>query len=352
VFVPSLTDQRFPSRRAGEPQKWWLSEKVFPAETRRRYEGGDAEERRLFYVAMTRARDGLYLSCFYRKKKDFTPSPFLLDVAGGCPQVQSKLPLPDHHQPHDDVPEEPPTLSFSELALYDRCPLSYRLSTSLGFQPQLATELGYGKAIHHILRRLADMTRRKKKLPTANQVDQLFDEEFYMPFANRSAFAQLIAKARDLVAKYLSIYSDDLLRVWETERAFELHLEQGVVQGRADVILDREDGQIGRLAIVDYKTANDAHKGDVFAFQLAIYTAAGRGEGLQVEAAYLHELPTSTRLSVPVEDSVTQAARHRVNNLIAGVVNRYYPAKPDMTRCPLCDIRAICKHAACGKNNF
>src|SRR5207253_4915858 len=100
------------------------------------------------------------------------------------------------------------------------------------------------KAIHHILRRLADMTLQKKKLPTAHQVEQLFDDEFYLAFANRPAFVQLLARARDLVAKYLSTYSDDLLRVWETERAFELHLGQGVVQGRADVILDREDGQI------------------------------------------------------------------------------------------------------------
>src|SRR6266536_3462075 len=88
----------------------------------------------------------------------------------------------------------------------------------------------------------------------------------------------------------VTTYSSDLLRVWETERAFELHLAQGVVHGRADVVLDNEGGHAGRLAIVDYKTTADAGADDVFAFQLAIYAAAGRGEGLNVEAAYLHEL--------------------------------------------------------------
>ncbi len=43
-----------------------------------------------------------------------------------------------------DEAEELPTVSFSELAAYEGCPLRYRFSRSLGFQPQLVTELGYG----------------------------------------------------------------------------------------------------------------------------------------------------------------------------------------------------------------
>ncbi|MEI7733322.1 MAG: ATP-dependent DNA helicase [Verrucomicrobiota bacterium] len=352
VFVPCLTDKRFPSGKSGRSQDWLLPEDAFPEEARRRYEGGDAEERRLFYVAMTRARDALYLSWFTQKKNHFNPSPFLTAVAGQTPDLATSLPLPGHFTPEEDSPDDPPTLTFSELALYERCPMRYRLSSSLGFQPQLATELGYGKAIHHLLRRLADLTRQRKKLPTATQVEQLFTDEFYLPFANRPAFEQLLAKARSLVAQYLGAYSQDLLRVWETERAFELHLDSGVVQGRADVILDHEKGQPDRLAIVDYKTTTDAHKDDVFAFQLAIYTAAGRGEGLQVEAAYLHELSTSTRVNIPVDAATTQSATARANTLITGVVQKKYPPKPAKDHCPRCDVRAVCQHAACGKYDF
>jgi DNA helicase-2/ATP-dependent DNA helicase PcrA len=353
VFVPCLTDKRFPSGKAGQAQDWLLPIEVFPAEARSRYEGGEADERRLFYVAITRSRDSLYLSWFTKKKNRFRPSPFLTDIAGKIPDVQTTLPLPDHFTPDDEATDEPPTLSFSELALYEGCPLRYRLSSSLGFQPQLATELGYGKAIHHLLRRLADLTRQSKNLPTAKQVEQLFEQEFYLPFANRPAFEQLFKRAGELVGQYLSgQYGQDLLRVWETERAFELHLDQGVVQGRADVILDQERGEAGRLAIVDYKTTEDAHKDDVFAFQLAIYTAAGRSEGLKVEAAYLHEPATSTRKPVPVDASVTKTATARANNLIAGVVAKKFPAKPEKETCPKCDVRAVCKQAACGKYDF
>ena len=119
VFVPCLTDKRFPSGKSGRAQDWLLPINVFPALARSRYEGGDAEERRLFYVAMTRSRDCLYLSWFTKKKNRFRPSPFLTAVAGKTPDVETTLPLPDHFTPDAEAPDEPPTLSFSELALYE-----------------------------------------------------------------------------------------------------------------------------------------------------------------------------------------------------------------------------------------
>ena len=85
--------------------------------------------------------------------------------------VTRRLPLPGPFVPPADEPEELPTVSFSELALYEGCPLRYRFSTSLGFQPQLVTELGYGRAIHHILRHLAENDQEEAR--TANGCSRL-----------------------------------------------------------------------------------------------------------------------------------------------------------------------------------
>jgi DNA helicase II / ATP-dependent DNA helicase PcrA len=280
---------------------------------------------------------------------EFKPSPFLAGVAGGDPPVADHLPLPESFTPPPDEPEEPPTLSFSELALYEQCPLRFRFRSSLGFQPQLVTELGYGKAVHHILRKVADLTKAKGRLPTAAEVDAAFREAFYLPFANNAAFANLFDRAWALVAKYLADYSGDLLRVWETERAFELHLQGGVVNGRADVILDREGGVINSLALVDYKTANDPRSEDIYAFQLAIYASAGQGEGLNVDAAYLHHLKEGERRPVPVDGRAVKVARQRASLLIEGIVEGDFPARPEEKKCKGCDVRAICKYAKCGK---
>jgi DNA helicase-2/ATP-dependent DNA helicase PcrA len=133
--------------------------------------------------------------------------------------------------------------------------------------------------------------------------------------------------------------------VWETERPFELHLDKGIVTGRADVILDRENGVVGNLGIVDYKTSNETKTDDVFAFQLAIYAAAGRGEGLDVRAAYLHALKESERHPIPVSDEDVARARTRAESLIEGISSGAFPAKPDRNKCKRCDVRSICKHA-------
>ena len=60
---------------------------------------------------------------------------------------------------------------------------------------------------------------------------------------------------------------------WETERPSELHLDGVVVSGRADAILDDEDGVPTALAILDYKTSTKA--GNDHALQLQVYANAG-----------------------------------------------------------------------------
>src|SRR4029079_9489057 len=119
---------------------------------------------------LTRAKDVVYLSRFRKKTNKFQPSLFLLEVAGSDPVVAGKLPLPEPFVPPTEEPEELPTISFSELASYEGCPLRYRFSSSFGFQPQLVTELGYGRAIHHILRRVAEQAQQRQPLPTSEAV--------------------------------------------------------------------------------------------------------------------------------------------------------------------------------------
>jgi len=353
VFMPSLVDGRFPSKFAGKPQDWLLDDSVFPYEIRRRYEGSDAEERRLFYVAMTRARDMLYLSRFHKKQNFFKPSPYLLEVAGGDPAlhpVGTPLPLPDPYTARvDSAADELRTVSFSELALFEQCPRRFRFSSNFGFQPQLVAELGYGNAIHHILRLVAEKAKAAGKPPAEAEVTALFRKFFYLPFANTAAFDSLQKRARELVDKYLTDFPSDLTRVWQTERPFELHLPHGVVSGRADVILDRDKGKDGRLAIVDYKTATEAKTDDLFSFQLAVYAAAGQGEGINVEAAYLHELKESKRVPIPVDAVRQKTARGRADLLLQSIAAGEFPERPEATKCKRCDMRSICKDAEVGK---
>ena len=64
----------------------WLNEGLFPSSKSAEQTGGEAEERRLFYVATTRAEDRLFLCCpEVRRKRDggvilYEPSRFLREI--------------------------------------------------------------------------------------------------------------------------------------------------------------------------------------------------------------------------------------------------------------------------------
>ena len=276
LFAPALSNRRFPSSMAGREQEWALADKVFPPEKRARYEGGDADERRLFYVALTRARDVVYASSFQRITRSVGCSPYLTEVAEtvGLKEVPelTDLPLPakpDGFCGGDILPLE---LGYSDLADYEDCGYSYRISRVLGFERELASELGYGRAVHHVLRHVAEHARNSGAAPTAEEIESMLDRELYVPFANEATFANMQRNVRFLIDRYVRDWSEDLKRVWATERPFEVHLGlgQGILAGRADVILDREDGREDNLAIVDYKAAADTERDERYATQLVM----------------------------------------------------------------------------------
>lgn len=344
VFLPGLSSRRFPSSNAGRARDWLIPERVLPAATRKRYEGGEDEERRLFYVAVTRAQDSVYLSSFQRTAKQAArPSHFLTDLLGTHPKYVARLPVPSP-VPRPETAVPPVSVTFSQVAAYEDCGHRYRLAESFGFQNQLATELGYGRAVHHVLRQVAESARITGRVPTADQALAVLDEEFFLPYANSANFDGLRDQARRLVSRYLSAYQDDLRRVWATERAFEMYLPEGTLSGRADVILDHHDGHPDALAIVDYKTAKGEGKDAVFAFQLAVYAAAGRAEGLDVRAGLLHHLYEGARAEVDVGPAATAAAVKRVGSLVSRLRTRAFVAEPDGSKCRRCDYRLLCPH--------
>jgi DNA helicase-2/ATP-dependent DNA helicase PcrA len=339
VFVPCVSANRFPSIKTGQAQTWHVPLSAF---NRTRYEGTVNDERRLFYVAITRARDWLSVSTHDTPNRQaVAPSDFLLSISGGSLPYRRSLPLPPKLQ-HDDHSEDILSITFSELANFKACGLAYRLRSLIGFQPSLAPELGYGRAVHHIMRTVAEHTRSHKSPPSPAQLNLMFDEQFYVPAASKPAHRQMKDAARRLVNKYIADYGDDLKRIWAIERPFELHLGNCTITGRADVILDEEDGEPASLAIVDYKTAADPDR--EYDTQLQIYTNAGRREGLQVRAAYVHDLKAGDRIEVDVSGTSVACAEAEVVSLIHRLRARDFQAHPG-TACRGCDVRSLCRFA-------
>ena len=335
VFVPSMTKNRFPPSRMGRKRDWIVPRGLFDAA---RYEGSDADERRLFYVAISRAREWLSVSRHARvTKQSAQPSPYWTELNAhhidpsdiDLPNVESRTPL--------DL--DSLVITFSDLASFLDCGMSYRLRALVGFQPRLAPELGYGRAVHHLLRRVAEQTQSVGAVPTESDVEQMLDNHFFLPAANKAAHRTMKDAAKTLIQGYIKNHEDDLHRVWETERPFELHLDAVTVSGRADVILDEENGVPSALAIVDYKTSTDGST-DPYELQLQVYAEAGRREGLDVRGAYLHDLK-GTRQRIEIDTVTIASAERKVEEAAHKIRNREFEPAPG-TRCRTCDVRTIC----------
>ncbi len=335
VFLPSLTDGRFPSSRTGQAETWLLPADSFDAA---RYEGSDADERRLFYVALTRARDWIALSSHLKvNKQGRRPSPYLTECAtfaasGGYPTGVEPVGM--------DSPDL--AVTYSELAAYLECPQSFLLRNQLGFQAPIRGEVGYGNAVHHIMRMIAEQTKATGALPTPRQINELLTFEFFLPFANKPAHKQMRENARKLVFKYVNDHQPDLLRTWATERPFELYLPGVVISGRADVIYDGDGTHPENLVIVDYKTSTG---GSIEPLQLQVYADAGRREGLTVQGAFVHDMAATQRHIVDVSDATIDAAEATVLEAAESLRARDFTPAPEKSKCGGCDVRQVCKAA-------
>jgi DNA helicase-2/ATP-dependent DNA helicase PcrA len=133
VFVPSVTANRFPTTRVGETQSWLVPRDRFAAA---RYEGSDGDERRLFYVALTRARDWLSISRHDRvTTQRVAASPYYREMAAHEVDPQTIVAPPIESRGGVDAPIE---LTYSELASFLDCAMAYRLRSLIGL-PWVAT---------------------------------------------------------------------------------------------------------------------------------------------------------------------------------------------------------------------
>lgn len=77
--------------------------------------------------------------------------------------------------------------------------------------PQAEPELGYGNAVHHVMRVIAETTRATGKLPTPRQINELLHPTSFCHSQIKVAHRQMRENARRLVFEYVNEHQDDLL---------------------------------------------------------------------------------------------------------------------------------------------
>ena len=159
VFIVNLVDKRFPSIERKDPIELpdELVKETIP-------EGNIhlQEERRLFYVAMTRAKEHIYFTgaLDYGGKTKKKPSRFLheLELVGKETIVDKVKDNKQVKQETKMVPEfVPPTrISFTQLKSFESCTYQYRFAHILRVPIRANYTLSFGKTMHGTLKRFMD----------------------------------------------------------------------------------------------------------------------------------------------------------------------------------------------------
>jgi DNA helicase-2/ATP-dependent DNA helicase PcrA len=365
VFVVGLAEGRFPGRGRREPIE-------LPIELRRSAaEAGDesrhAEERRLCYVAMTRARDELLLSMAASpvRGRQRRPSPFLseaLDEVPAVPEVRSAVERLDalavepalvrvgaNDRTDGRAEEEPLVLSYSALDTYLSCPARYRLRHQLRVPEPAHHALVVGSALHQAVAAFNLSRMKGRPLDDAGVIAALDAHWSGEGFISRDHEEARYAAARDAIVRFraaeLAAAAPPAAAV---EARFSVVLEGIRVDGRYDRI-DRSDEGV---VITDYKSSDvrdpqRARQRARESLQLAIYALAHEAaEGELPASLQLHFLESGLVGRVPVEAGRLESARAKVRAVSEGVRAGDFEPRPGAVACRTCPFRRICPAAA------
>jgi DNA helicase-2/ATP-dependent DNA helicase PcrA len=361
VFLVGLADGRFPGRGRRDAL-------VLPAELERSSRGADAEalhaeERRLCYVAMTRARDELFLSYAAHAERGRTrrPSPFIAEALDALPEVVAPGgPLAAIDAAASIAPEVAPpksggaaaqlVLSYSQVDAYITCPRRYQLRHVIGVPEPAHHALAYGSALHQAVAAFGLSRIKGRPLEEAGilaALDAHWSSEGFLSLAHEEA---RYAAARNVVLRFREReLASGVGPPSGVEERFSFQLDGDRLVGRFDRVDETAEGTV----ITDYKSGGDVRDAvrgrqkALESLQLAIYAMAQEARaGAPPVAVQLHFLDSGIVGRVPVETGRLETARARVRTAAAGIRRGEFPTRPNPMICAGCPFRRICPDSA------
>jgi len=362
VFLVGCVEGRFPVQR--RPERLELP----AALARDEAAPGDAhlqEERRLFYVGMTRARDELVLTSAadYGTARTRKLSRFVveaLDLASPTPLVRRSRAIealarnrpPAEPRPLASTPlaEGRLRLSFGQLDDYASCPYKYRYVHVLRVPLLAHHRVVYGSAIHKAV----------QELFRAQLEDRGFGEDELLAafraawisegFLSREHEERRLRAGEDTLRRFLREQQREPLRASAVEKEFAFYVDRTKIVGRYDLVVESAGG----VSIVDFKTSavDDPQKARERAeqsLQLDLYALAWlRTRGRLpdwVELRFVESGTSGGKRPTADEAARTEAGVREVAERIRA---REFPATPSPRVCAPCAFRDICPYAAGG----
>ena len=342
VFLPALVKDRFPPRP--RTNSIW---KLIPAdaiENSQRYDGSTEDERRLFYVAMTRSKKFLHMTYgprskgnWYRRESDFWSDVLVSKwVKRRKPDYTNRMRLPP--QPPASVSNI--EFSFSDLKYMFECAYQFKLHVLYGFNSPIVPPFGYGKSLHDALAEVHQRSMRGESVHV-DDVPGLVERHLYVPYANDQLREQLKNAAHRDIANYIHDNADNFQHIEFSEQAVEIHLDDGVsIKGRIDLVRRTDKDE---TTIVDLKSNDRSQEAEVTDIQLHTYALGYRElTGRNADFVEVYELAERNAKPRSVDDEFISDVRREAQNAATALREMRLEPAPEVEICRRCDFSSIC----------
>ncbi|MFA6391006.1 MAG: ATP-dependent DNA helicase [Patescibacteria group bacterium] len=365
VFLVNLTEERFPTRHKKEtigiPDA--LIKEILPA--------GDyhiQEERRLFYVGLTRAEDQLFLSSskFYGEgKRQRKISRFVMETLGDeivdkqtsiKKDEKSQLTIFDFKQAKQleqgSVMTDPYRLpftnnfSFSQLNSYKTCPLQYKYQYVLKIPTTSTAAESFGISIHQTLQKFYGEFMKNKKI---NEKDLLsIYKRNWIPIGYSTFDHQnrMKKEGEKILSSYFAKFHSNNLKVLALEKLFKIKISKDIfLTGKIDRVDKLNKNEI---EIIDYKTGKKPVEREIMkSLQLSIYSLAAQDKNLfnkklQDINLTFYYLQTPEKITLKKNQEELNDAKEEIINTAEEIRRNVFPANPGK-HCDFCSFKIICE---------
>ncbi len=371
VFLVNLVSDRFPSQNRKDtipiPQDL-IKESLSGLDEREEHL---QEERRLFYVGATRAKEKLYLTTanFYgnaKRKKKY--SIFLNEILDR--DITQEFNNPSIVRSEDDlnmysskekeiIPENTKIevgkkVSYSQINTYQYCPKKYEYSYVLQIPTQAHASMTFGSTIHNTLRDFYTLVQRYKgglgitEEPSKEELTNLFLKNW---IGRGYESKQHENQRKESGLKAMSDFYDKFYNVGQSpyrlEQSFTVHLPESSFVGKIDRMDLVEMGEVPTVEIIDYKSGKLKDESDIkHDLQLPLYCIfAEQSLGVKVSKAKYIFVEEGVEVEVDISQKRREEAKENVYSVIQSIKEREFGATPNSFKCKYCDYRSICSDA-------
>jgi DNA helicase-2/ATP-dependent DNA helicase PcrA len=321
----------------------------------------EQEERRLFYVAMTRARDSLtiyakagtgktdptpagYLRgllkdpALHRDLRQRSPRGFQTDIFAHASPSPVGVAAWVGLAPASDLSAR---LSASAVQTYETCPLQFKLDREWRIPGDAPAAMQYGGTMHRVLRAYYVSVQQGRAMTEASLLDLFRADLAEAKIQDAYQHDLYLQQGIEQLKEFLRLSGrGEMPEVLHTEEFFEVKVGATTVAGRIDRIDKLPDG---RVVITDYKTGKPLSQEDADeSLQLSIYALAAHQKwGYRADHLAFYNLSENTSVFTHRSETQLQAAKAKVEDVARNIAEGKFDAKPGFS-CRFCAYRVLC----------